>query len=236
MQAPVTNRLLSVLSPASRNLLLAMCTEISLPIRTPLFDAEAIPDFAYFMTSGIASVVTYMEDGSTAEVEIIGREGIVGSLFLMGPGRVSTTCFMQMSGSGLRIRLSDLQKVFRSNEEVRDRILEFLQERTLALSQIAACNRLHEAEERLARWLLMAHDRTQGETLDFTQEFLAQMLGARRTTVTVVAGALQRSGLIEYKRGRVKILNRTNLESTACECYRTIRNLLDNLYSRALSQ
>jgi CRP-like cAMP-binding protein len=229
-----SNRFLSVLSPASRNLLLDLCTEVDLPIRTPLFDAEAIPDFAYFITSGIASVVSYMEDGGTAEVEIIGREGIVGSLFLLGPGRVSTSCFMQMGGKALRIRLPELQRAFRSKEEIRDRILEFLQERTLTISQIAACNRLHEAEERLARWLLMAEDRTQSNILSFTQEFLAQMLGARRTTVTVVAGALQRSGFIEYQRGRVKIVDRVGLEDAACECYRNIRHLHNNLYSRPL--
>jgi DNA-binding MarR family transcriptional regulator len=113
------------------------------------------------------------------------------------------------------------------------RILEMTQEQALSMSQIAACNRLHEAEERLARWLLMAQDRTQSEVLPFTQEFLAEMLGSQRTTVTVIAGALQRSGLIEYTRGHVRILNREELESAACDCYKIIRNLQNNLYKRA---
>ena len=105
-----------------------------------------------------------------------------------------------------------------------------------APNQIAGCNRLHEAEERLARWLLMAQDRTQSDVLNFTQEFLAMMLGARRTTVTLIAGALQKAGLIEYQRGHVKILDRVNLEAAACDCYRIIRDLHTNLYGQTSSE
>jgi CRP-like cAMP-binding protein len=105
-----------------------------------------------------------------------------------------------------------------------------LQEQVSTLSQIAGCHRLHEAEPRLARWLLMAQDRTQSEVLHFTQEFLAEMLGSQRTTVTVIAGDLQRSGLIEYSRGKVRILNRAGLEAAACDCYGVIRELYLNLY------
>jgi CRP-like cAMP-binding protein len=140
---------------------------------------------------------------------------------------------MQMQGAGLKISLSDLRAAFESSEEIRDRVLEAVQEQALTIGQIAACNRLHEAEERLARWLLMARDRTQSDVLDITQEFLAVMLGARRTTVTMVAGALQRSGLIEYRRGRVKILDSENLEAAACECYKVTKHLYDWLYKDA---
>ena len=108
-----------------------------------------------------------------------------------------------------------MRQAYRSSEEIRDRILEFVQEQTISTNQIAGCNRLHEAEERLARWLLMAQDRTQSDVLNFTQEFLAMMLGARRTTVTLIAGALQKAGLIEYQRGHVKIIDRVNLEAAA---------------------
>src|ERR1700748_3875736 len=155
---------------------------------------------------------------------------MVGGIFLLGPGNVSTSAFMQLAGKGLRIPFSHLRHVYRTSEEVRDRLLEFVQEQAVTVNQIAGCNRLHEAEERLARWLLMAQDRTQSDTLNFTQEFLAMMLGARRTTVTLVAGSLQRANLIEYSRGRVKILNREDLESAACDCYKITRNLLVNLY------
>jgi CRP-like cAMP-binding protein len=127
-----------------------------------------------------------------------------------------------------------VQKAFRSSEEVRTRILEFVQEQAFSLEQIAACHRLHEAEERLARWLLTVQDRIGSDVLDLTQEFLAQMLGAQRTTVTMAAGALQRSGLIEYQRGRVKILNRENLEAAACDCYQVTKQLYANLYKDKL--
>ena len=195
-----------------------------------LYKADEVPEFAYFITSGMASVVARSKDGGTAEVAVIGNEGMVGGLHLLGPAPISTEAFIQLDGTGLRIPLIELRKAFRSSEEIRDRILECIQEQALCVSQIAGCNRLHEAEARLARWLLMAQDRTQSVQLDFTQEFLAMMLGAQRTTVTLVAGGLQRSGLIDYKRGQVKILNRESLEEAACDCYQITKRLHTNLY------
>lgn len=235
MSSPRTNLFLESLSPEGRDRLISRSTAVELPVRTTLYAAEVTPEFAYFIMSGIASVVTAMDDGRTAEVGVIGREGIVGSMHLLGPAVVSTDCFIQMTATGLRIRLSDLRNAFRAAEEIRDRTLELIQEQALSLGQLAACNRLHEQEERLARWLLMMQDRTQTEVLDITQEFLAQMLGAKRTTVTVVAGALQRAGLIEYQRGKITILDRLGLESSACVCYGIVKSLYSNLYSRPYS-
>jgi CRP-like cAMP-binding protein len=203
---------------------------VALPLRTVLYEANETPSHAYFMTSGLASVVTSMPDGATAEVTFVGREGVVGAIHLLGPAEVPTNCFVQMEGTALKIALPDLREAFDSSEEIRHRILENVQEQALTVSQIAACNRLHESQERLARWLLMAQDRTQSEVLGITQEFLAEMLGARRTTVTVVAGALQRSGYIEYRRGHIRILDRKKLETAACECYKVIHRLYDGLY------
>ncbi len=234
MSAQVSNLFLAALSPKARQSLLTAATEVALPVRSMLYEAEQTPRYAYFITSGIASVVTAMPDGATAEVGLIGREGLVGSLHLLGPAPVSTSCFIQLEATGLRIPFSHLQKAFRSSDEIRDRVLEFVQSQTSSLAQLAGCHRLHEAEERLARWLLMAQDRTQSDVLHFTQEFLAMMLGARRTTVTLVAGSLQRSGLIEYSRGRVKILDRASLESAACDCYFVTRHLLQALYQQDL--
>jgi hypothetical protein len=165
-----------------------------------------------------------MEDGSTAEVGLIGREGVVGSFHVLGPAKVATSCFIQLEATSLRIPFPALVHAFRSNEEIRDRILEFVQEQAISLSQLAGCNRLHESEERLARWLLMAQDRTGTDVLDFTQEFLGRMLGARRTTVTVIAGVLQRSGLIEYRRGKVTILNRESLPSFLWRSFTKLTN------------
>ncbi len=228
------NLFLNALSQQNRDSLLAQCVEVDLPLKKSLYEPENTPTYAYFMTSGIASVVTATEDGGTAEVGLIGREGVVGSIHLLGPAKVSTSCFIQLEATALRMPYPKLVQAFRKNEEIRDRILEFVQEQAVSLSQLAGCNRLHENEERLARWLLMAMDRTQSDTLDFTQEFLGMMLGARRTTVTVIAGVLQRSGLIEYQRGRVRIINRENLEAAACDCYQVTKELYVGLYSKAL--
>ena len=228
------NLFLSCLEPESRSWLLSRSTSLPLPVRTSLYAAERKPQYAYFITSGMASVVTSMTNGGTAEVGIIGREGVVGCAHLLGPARVSTDCFIQIEATGLRIRFADLQIAFRAFDDVRERLLELIQEQFLTLSQLAGCNRLHGAEERLARWLLQMQDCTHSEELNITQEFLAQMLGSKRTTVTVVAATMQQAGLISYSRGRIRILDRTTLEAVACECYAVTRNLYRNLFTQDL--
>lgn len=230
MPSHAPNRLLSALSQGARETLLSKCTPIDLPLNYKLYTAEEMPSHAYFLMSGMASIVMTMSDGMTAEVGVIGCEGVVGGLQLMGPAKTSTDSMMQLPGSGLRMPFSELRKAFLSSEEIRNYLLEFFQEQAIMANQIAGCNRLHEAEERLARWLLMAQDRSQTDVLELTQEFLAMMLGSRRTTVTLVAGSLQRAGLIEYSRGRVKILNRQALEAAACDCYGVTKGLLKGLY------
>ena len=236
MNAAPQNRLLASLSTESQDLVLKHAVTLTAPLRMPLYEAEQEPQFAYFVTSGMASIVATTEDGDTAEVGIIGLEGVVGSLHLIGPAPVSTSAFIQLAGTVLRVPHGELRKVFRSSEEVRDRILEFVQEQALVVSHIAGCNRLHEAEARLARWLLMARDRTGSDQLDFTQEFLGMMLGARRTTVSMVAASLQRLGVIDYVRGRVRILDGPKLEELACDCYQITKRLYASLYRRNLSQ
>jgi CRP-like cAMP-binding protein len=226
----ISNRLLDSLSPATKEMVLSRCTPVPLVRRTVLYQPQVTPEFCYFLTSGMVSVITTMQDGESAEVSVLGREGLSGGLQLLGPGRVPTTCIMQLDGSGLRIPTVDMRRLFDTSEEVRSRVLEHVQEQSNLMGQIAACNRLHEAEERLARWLLMTSDRIGNLEMNFTQEFLAELLGARRTTVTMVAGALQRSGLIEYRRGRVKILNPDELKEAACECYRVTADLHTQLY------
>jgi CRP-like cAMP-binding protein len=151
---------------------------------------------------------------------------------LLGSGTVSTAASMQLEGSVLRIPFQEMKEIFRTSDEIRERVLEFVQEQFLTISHIAVCNRLHTADERLARWLLMAQDRTQSNILNFTQELIGMMLGSRRTTVSLVASGLQRRGLIQYSRGSVKILDRKALEAAACDCYPIIRNLNVNLYRK----
>jgi len=225
-----TNLLLDSLSPHSLNDLLPRMQAVALPLRTVLYEPEVVPTYAYFMTGGIASVVTSSTDGGVVEVEVVGREGLVGSMHLLGPGVVPTQCFMQLAGSALRIRLVDLRDAFMASAEIRGRVLEFVQVQSLTLSQVAGCHRLHGAEQRLVRWLLMMQDRVQMETLSLTQVFLAEMLGSQRTTVSAVAAGLQRKGLIEYSRGNVRILNRKGLETAVCGCYVVTRELLSHLY------
>ena len=224
------NLFLNSLSEQSRSLILSKASYVALPLRTSLYKPEETPGFAYFLTSGITSLVTSSAQGDTAEVGIVGREGLIGAMHILGPARVSTDCFIQIEAAGYKLPLAELRSAFRSSPEIHARVLEFVQYQGIGLAQVAGCHRLHEAEERLARWLLMAQDRTQTEELGLTQDFLAMMLGARRTTVTMVAGALQRSGLIEYHRGKVKILHRENLEAAACECYGTLKELTEELY------
>ncbi|MBW4038102.1 MAG: Crp/Fnr family transcriptional regulator [Acidobacteria bacterium] len=228
---PIENRFLSALSNSKRDLLLSHSTPIALPTRFVCYRAEETPRYVYFPTSGMVSVVTSMQDGSSAEVGIVGNEGLVGCLHLIGPAHVSTNAFVQLAGEGLRIPFADMQHAYRTSEEIRDRVLEFVQAQSVSTSQIAGCNRLHEAEERLARWLLMSQDLTHSNVLAFTQEFLSMMLGSRRTTVTLIAGSLQKAGLIEYRRGNVTILDRSNLEAVACDCYQITRHLITELYS-----
>jgi CRP-like cAMP-binding protein len=133
-----------------------------------------------------------MTDGETAEVGMIGREGVVGAIHLLGSSPVPTNCFIQLEATALRIPMPAFQTAIRSSEEIRQRVLECAQQQSNSVSQVAGCNRLHEAEARLARWLLTAQDRIGSNMLDFTQEYLAEMIGAQRTTVTVVAGNLQK--------------------------------------------
>jgi CRP-like cAMP-binding protein len=206
---------------------------VSLPVRTVLYEPDEVPEFAHFMTSGIASIVSSMSNGSSAEVGIWGKEGLVESFHLLGPAKVPTRCFIQMEATALRMPFKLLQKEFLENEALRSSVLQCVQSQGFILGQLAACNRLHEAEQRLARWLLMVRDRVESETFLLTQEFLGNMLGARRTTVTLAAGALQRKGLIRYSRGHIHIVDTKGLESSACECYRTVRNLYFALYGKA---
>ena len=161
---------------------------------------------------------------------MIGREGIVGALHILGPVAAPTHCFVQMEGTAFRIQLTELVTIFQESMEIHDAVLKLVQKEAMVLSQVAGCHRLHSAEERLARWLLMAQDQTQTDDLHFTQVLLANMLGARRATVTEVAGSLQRKGLIQYHRGHVIIRDREGMERVACQCYQVIKELRGDIY------
>jgi CRP-like cAMP-binding protein len=225
-----SNRVLDALPAAERGSLLSRMQPVGLQVGMMLLKPGEQPQYAHFMTSGVTSVLTFMADGAGAEVGLVGREGIVESLNLLGTANSPTTAFIQVEGTALRMRFAELQQELRASETIRSRILESIQCQGFVVSQIAACNGLHEIEERLARWLLMLRDRLDSERFQMTQEFLAEMLGARRTSVTAAAGSLQRGGLIEYHRGNIHILDREKLQNAACECYPIVRDLAAGLF------
>jgi len=232
MQKMSNNLFLDSLSPESRELLLNLSTTVSLPLGTVLYEPEVIPDYAYLLTSGIASTITKTRNGDSAEVGLIGHEGAVGSLQLLGPALVPAESMVQMEATALRISLREFRKIFLASEEIRNKLLEFVQNEALTIIQIAGCHRLHGTEERMCRWLLMVQDRVETEDLKLTQSFLALMLGIRRPTVTLVARSLQERGLLELRRGFFKIVDRPKMEANACECYQTVRQLYANLYKQ----
>jgi CRP-like cAMP-binding protein len=206
MNSQGTNLFLASLSSASYNSLVSRSTFVELPLRTLLDEEERTPQHAYFLTSGVASIITPMSNGESVEVGFIGHEGVVGSLHLLGPASPSTRCMMQLAGGALRISYSELRKTFASSDEIHMRILEFVQGHAVMVGQIAGCNRLHSAEQRLIRWLLTAQDQTQKNVLEFTHEYLAEMIATQRTSVTTIARALHERGLISYSRGTIIIL------------------------------
>jgi CRP-like cAMP-binding protein len=224
-----SNLLLDSLPPTQRKALLARMEPVALPIGAVLYRSGEQPEYAHFMTEGICSIVTFMADGAGAEVGLIGREGVVEAINLLGSASPPTTAFIQVEGAALRIPYPELQKEMFSASVLLRLILEFAQCHGFILSQLAACNGLHEIEARLARWLLMVEDRVQSDKFYLTQEFLAEMLGIRRTSVSAAAGSLQKSGLIAYRRGHIQVIKRKGLEEAACECYPIVRDLAAHL-------
>lgn len=238
MAPAAPNLLLSVLPSSVRDSLLSRASPVDLPTGTVLHEPGVTPRYAYFLLNGLASLVVNLESGGSAEVNMTGREGVLGAMHVLGGSPLPTLCTMQLAGAALRVPLAHLQGEFAASDELRGRLLEFVQHECAVVSQIAGCNRLHNAEERLVRWLLMASDKTGFDTLDLTHEYLAQLLATHRPTVTLAAGALQSRGLIQYSRGTIRLVNRPGLESVACGCYRVIRDIGAGLYARdaALSQ
>ena len=220
--APYKNRILAGLSKSEANRLVKKLEPLKLKQGQSLLDGKATD--AYFLEEGMASVVLNLASGDTIEVGVIGSEGVVGLPILFGTGSIPGRTFMQIGGSGYRLKGEYLKEEFERGGELQNILLRHAQGLFTQSAQTAACNRMHTIESRLARWLLTCHDRVEADQLLLTHEFLGQMLGAPRTTVTLAAGALQRSNLIGYSRGKVTIRNRAGLEKLACECYRNVRD------------
>ena len=188
-----------------------------------LHEAHEVLQYAYFPNDGLLSLVVVLADGKTVEAGIVGKEGLVGIPAIAGLSRSPLREVVQIAGDGLRIPATTLRELLAAAPELHHELQRFSVVLGLQVAQTAACNRLHEIEKRLARWLLMAQDRLSLELLPITHDFLATMLGTDRPSVSLAAGILQKGRIIEYSRGSVKILNRAELERAACECYGVIR-------------
>jgi CRP-like cAMP-binding protein len=178
---------------------------------------------AYFCNAGLISIVTVFEDGKSVEVGLVGKEGFVGLPLVAGFRTAHTRAIAQIEASAFRVDGETLMTLLPKCTVLDRRLQQFSQIMAVQVAQIAACNRLHEVNERLARWLLMSADRIGSDSIPLTQEFLAQMLGTRRSSVTVAAGMLQSAGLIAHSRGDVKIVDRKKLEEAVCECYHAMQ-------------
>jgi CRP-like cAMP-binding protein len=192
---------------------------VRLQPRQVLHDAGDTLRSAYFCNTGLISILSVLSDGKTVEVGLVGREGFVGLPLIAGFRTSATRAVVQIEGTALRVDADSLAVILRQCPRLERKLQQFSQIMAMQATQIAACNRLHEVEERLARWLLMSADRVGTTSLGLTQEVLGQMLGTRRSSVTVAAGILQKAGLISYTRGDVRIVQREKLEQAACECY-----------------
>jgi CRP-like cAMP-binding protein len=216
--------LLAALPPEHLAQLLPKLHAVSLPLKKTLLVPQGRIEAVYFIESGWASVVAQLNDGTQAEVGLIGREGIVGLSLIGGVDVAFAETYMQASGTGLRMEeATAFQRELDENLDLRRRLFRYNEAMHAQTAQTAACNGRYDLEPRLARWLLMAHDRSDGDELLITQEFLSLMLCVYRPSVTVVAGILQRAGLIRYSKGSITILDRDALEATACDCYKTVQ-------------
>src|SRR5262249_23637303 len=187
-------------------------------------------EHVYFPLSGVMSLVVQMADNATVEVGTIGNEGMVGTPVLLGVDRSPTKAFCQVPGECLRMSIAEFKQEIEAEDGVFRRLLNrYAQALINQISQSVGCNHLHSVEERTCRWLLMTHDRVGKDEFLLTQEFLAQMLGVRRSSVTVAAGLLEKAGLITYKRGRIRVLDRERLEQASCECYRIVSREYERL-------
>jgi CRP-like cAMP-binding protein len=201
---------------------------VRLKLHQVIHEAGETIKSGYFVNTGLMSVLAVQRDGKSVEVGLIGKEGFVGLPLLVGYHTSPTRAVTQADGSAYRCDAGALKELLRTCPVLHQQLHRFVQQLAMQTTQIAACNRLHDVEERLGRWILMTQDRIGSDQLPLTQEFLSQMLGTRRSSVTVAAGQLQKGGLISYTRGKVTILDRKKLEQTACDCYGIVQKQLQD--------
>jgi CRP-like cAMP-binding protein len=223
---PIANKILLSLSPKERSQVLPKLEFVRLKLHQVLHEAGETIKSGYFVNAGLMSILAVQPDGKTVEVGLIGREGFVGLPLLVGYSSGPTRVMTQADGTAYRCDVQTLKQLTQQFPELGKHLHRFAYQLAMQSTQIAACNRLHDVVSRLARWILMSQDRVRSGRLPLTQEFLGQMLGTRRSSVTVAAGVLQKAGLIGYTRGSVTILNRMGLERAACDCYGIVQKQL----------
>ena len=229
--SPTQNHLLAALPAAEFDRLSPHLELIEMPLGDALYESGGQLQHVYFPTTSIVSLLYVLEDGASAEIAVVGNEGILGISLFMGGETTPSRAVVQSAGHGFRLKAELLKREFNRAGPVLRLLLRYTQALITQMTQTAVCNRHHSVEQQLCRWLLLSLDRLPSNTLTMTQELIANMLGVRREGVTEAAGNLQRAGLIRYSRGRIEVLDRSGLERAVCECYAVVKAEFDRLLS-----
>jgi CRP-like cAMP-binding protein len=228
-QEPFKNRLLAVLPKPESERLLPHLEPVALPLGKALYESGDRLNHVYFPTTAIVSLLYVMENGASAEIAVVGREGVVGIALFMGGDTMPNRAVVQSQGSGFRLHGGLLQREFNRGGEFQHLLLRYTLAMLTQMAQTAVCNRHHTVDQQLCRWLLLSLDRLPTNEMKMTQELIANMLGVRREGVTEAAGKLQAAGLIHYNRGHIRVLDRPGLEARVCECYDVVRKEFSRL-------
>jgi len=221
---PRENRLLAVLPEEEYLRIVSHLELVSLPLGEVLYESGGLLDWVYFPTDAIVSLLYVMEDGSSAEIAVVGYEGLIGIALFMGGLTMPNRAVVQSAGQAYRLKGTVLNREFHRSGEFQHLLLRYTLALLTQMGQTAVCNRHHTVDQQLCRWLLLSLDRLPSNELSMTQELIANMLGVRREGVTEAAGKLQKAGLIHYNRGRITVLDRPGLEARVCECYHVVRD------------
>jgi len=227
--SPLQNQLLAALPMTALQRWLPHLEPVELPLGQVLYESGAAMSFVYFPTNAIVSLLYVLEDGASAEIAVVGFEGLVGISIFMGGGTTPSRAVVQSAGSGYRLRSDVIKAEFDHAGPAMHLLLRYTQALITQMAQTAVCNRHHSLDQQLCRWLLLSLDRLQSNQLVMTQELIANMLGVRREGVTEAALKLQKAGLISYARGRIDVLDRPGLEGRTCECYAVVKTEYDRL-------
>jgi CRP-like cAMP-binding protein len=228
-QNPLLNRLLADLPVDDYDSLVPHLEFVALRLGQEIYGPGQTLDYAYFPTTAVVSLLYTMEDGASAEIGIVGNDGILGIALFMGGDSVPNRAVVQSAGAAFRMRAHVLASEFRRGGDFQRLLLRYIQSLIAQMSQTAVCNRLHSVEQQLCRWLLLSHDRLPTNDLIMTQELIGNMLGVSREAVSHEAARLQAAGLIDYHRGHITIRDRSGLEARVCECYAVVRRETERL-------